>query len=66
MTRDNVVQLANETLAPFGQTLRDASVISVDLDGNDASIVKALLEAACVAHAFFSRIQRKISAKRRI
>ena len=61
ITRDNVVQLANQTLASFGQTLRDASVISVDLDGNDASIVKALLGAGAAPVLFLVEYNAKFA-----
>jgi hypothetical protein len=46
ITRDNAASLAREGLARLNAELRNVQVVSVDLDGNDGPIVRALLPKA--------------------
>ena len=52
ITRENAVQLAREGLAALNAEVGDVRVASVDIDGNDGPIVRALLAGGALADVF--------------
>lgn len=60
ITRDNAAALAQEGLQRLGARLSDVRVFSVDLDGNDGSVVRALLTAGFAPDVFIVEYNAKI------
>jgi hypothetical protein len=52
ITKDNAADLAEEALAQSGIDLSSVSVVCVDLDGNDGSIVRSLLQRGASPEIF--------------
>jgi len=59
ITRDNAAALAQEGLATLDLSLQDVRVASVDLDGNDGYIVRALLSAGLAPDIFIAEYNAK-------
>ncbi len=59
ITRDNAAVLAREGLKRLGAKVSDVRVISVDLDGNDGSIVRALLTTGIEPDVFIVEYNAK-------
>ncbi len=59
ITKDNAAAIATQGLAPFNQSLRDVRVASVDLDGNDAAIVRTLLAQGLAPDVFIVEYNAK-------
>ena len=57
--RDNAVSLARQGLAAVNADLRDVRMASVDLDGNDGPIVRALLAAGVAPDVFIVEYNAK-------
>ena len=52
ITKDNVGRVARETVSRQGLDLAEVRVVSVDIDGNDGPIVRALLAAGLLPDVF--------------
>jgi hypothetical protein len=59
ITKENVTSLATEALRSFDASIEDVSVVSVDLDGNDPHIVRALLAGGAKPKVFIVEYNAK-------
>ena len=59
ITKDNAAALAEEALARLGLGLSNVSVVCVDLDGNDASIVRSVIQHGASPDVFIVEYNAK-------
>jgi hypothetical protein len=59
ITKDNAADCARTSLAAAGDKLEDVRVASIDIDGNDASVVRALLAAGLSPDIFIVEYNAK-------